>query len=119
MNEIAAKQAAYSGDRLGYAQTQSGHQGYGDSTAGQRQLEVTHQFDMLRRNAQALSETFSQIESRLSESVLRPEPPSPSGAKGEIRGAPNTPLGGRLQDANDMLTDLRTRMESVLQRLEA
>lgn len=108
-----AKQPAYYDQRL------SARGQLGGALAEARQLEVPHQMEMLDRNIKGIAQGLEHLENRLSESILRSQPPQPPGTAAAPTPVQSSSIGSRLQDTNTTLAALNDRVQNLIQRLEA
>lgn len=92
----------------------------GAKAEGARQLEIPAQIDRLERELKGCLQGLEHLESKLSASVLRSDPPSPVGT-----GIPSptavmqTQVGNRLQELTNVASMLDASIRSILGRLEA
>jgi hypothetical protein len=89
-----------------------------DCNVVDRTGEVLHETERAERTLRGLQKAVEEMGARLGGSVMRPEAPTPCETKGELRGAPQTPMGSRLAVLANDLAFLNARVESFLARLE-
>jgi hypothetical protein len=89
--------------------------------AESRQLEIPGQFGRLESALNGCVQGLETLASRLSESVLRSECPTPANTIGTSSptAVPQTSMGSRLQDLTNTASILNERIHSLISRLEA
>jgi hypothetical protein len=114
-----AIQAQNSANALAQGAIRGGYNPGAIAAAEARQLEVPHQLEMLDRNIKGIAQGIDHLESRLSESILRPVAPQAQANATSPVPVQNSHVGSRMQDANTLLALLNERVQSLIARLEA